>query len=57
MSDVLAARRSNITFAGDANLNKGLVKLDLTQLEDVVKDLYSQNYVLRNKIEDLRNCA
>lgn len=44
---------SNLSVPGELKIKKGLVKLDLGELEKVIQDLYNQNQVLRDKIDSL----
>ena len=53
MSNSPSRRASNVAFAGEAKAKKNLVKLDLSQLEEVIQDLYTQNQFLKSKIEHL----
>ena len=53
MSNSPSRRKSNMALAGEVKARKGLIKIDMTQLEDAIQDLYSQNLFLKDKIEHL----
>jgi hypothetical protein len=54
MSDSPRKKPSNVAVAVEYNsTRKGLVKLDLSQLEKVIQDLYGQNQTLNERINHL----
>lgn len=44
---------SNLSVPGEQKIKKGLVKVDISELDAVIHDLYDQNQLLRDKIDSL----